>query len=50
MSQRYKNADKRRDTIGILALIDKTETGDFQGFFILTGIDRMDGIFYKTQG
>ena len=47
MSQRYKNADKRRDTIGILALIDKTETGDLQGFLFLTRIDRMDRIFYK---
>jgi len=34
MSQRYKNADKCRDTIGILALKDKMESVDLQGFII----------------
>ena len=42
MSQRYKNADKCRDTIGILALKDKMESGDLQGFFIFN-TDRQDG-------
>jgi len=41
MSQRYKNADKCRDTIGILALKDKMESGYLQGF--LFNRDRQDG-------